>query len=461
MENNLGKQREEPWFQGLSPVELGRWIRQQRKERGLRLEDLAGAGLSVATISNIERGVPRVRPKKFVLLLNKLQLGEKDWKGRLSSVESGWEEPLLIAEIFLRSGHPVEALRELERTRGTGGLKSSKYHLLKGACFFSVGNLNRAERCFQLAIRLSQRKPSESEESIEAASYCGLGEIQGEKGEWKRALLLTQSALKKVDSDTGESRLLFNLWRNRAHYLLQMGRQWEALSTLRIVWTSVDRSSFSEGALSLFVLRARIHLELHQYGKALQFAQEGLKRAVAESQVGKMYELAGVLAEASLMSGDSQRSEGYLRLLARIRDSVPAAAQIQGWTLLGQYHTRNREWREASTSFKRARNLGQEANRPDLLARLYLAWGDSERERKNFSGATLHYEEGLRILGIVSDPNLERVLRLRLAESWEGRDEKEFLCCLRKIYEFECGRRGVKSDPCDQVPLPEEGILAR
>lgn len=77
MENILRKQREEPWFQEVSPVELGKWIRQQRRERGLRLEDLAGVGLSVATISNIERGIPRVRPKKFALLLKKLKLGEK------------------------------------------------------------------------------------------------------------------------------------------------------------------------------------------------------------------------------------------------------------------------------------------------------------------------------------------------------------------------------------------------
>lgn len=461
MENILRKQREEPWFQEVSPVELGKWIRQQRRERGLRLEDLAGVGLSVATISNIERGIPRVRPKKFALLLKKLKLGEKDWQKRPASGESGWKETLYTAEIFLRAGHPMEALRELERTGETGGLKSSRYHLLKGECFFRVGNLNRAEHCFLLALRLSQREPPESEGHIEAAAYCGLGEIRGEEGDWKRALLLTETGLKKVDSRKGESRLLFNLWRNRARCLLKLGRQWEALSALRMVWKSVDRNPFSEGALPLFVLRARIHLGLNQYAEALQFAREGLNRAAAEGKVGKIFELAGVLAEASLMNGDQERAQGYLRLLARMGDSVPAAERARGWTLLGKYHTRHREWREASVSFERARSLGQEAKRPDLLARVYLAWGDSEQAQKNFTGAISRYEEGLRILADLRDPMLERALRLQLARSWEGRDEKEFLRCLRKIYEFECGRREVKSDPSDEVSLPEEGLLAR
>ena len=105
------------------------------------MEDLAGVGLSIATISNIERGIPRGRPEKFALLLEKLNLGEKDWQKRLSSSEKEWEETLFTAEIFLRAGNPMEALRELERTGEKRGMKNSNYHLLKGECFFRMGNL--------------------------------------------------------------------------------------------------------------------------------------------------------------------------------------------------------------------------------------------------------------------------------------------------------------------------------
>ncbi len=310
MENILRKRREKLSFREQNPAELGKWIREHRKEQGLRLEDLARVGLSIATISNIERGIPRVRPEKFALLLEKLNLGEKDWQKRLSSSEREWEETLFTAEIFLRAGNPMEALRELESTGEKRGMKNSNYHLLKGECFFRMGNLIRAERCFLLAIRLSQRELLESEGNIEAAAYCGLGEIRGKEGEWKRALLLTETGLKKYDFRNGESYLLFNLWRNRAGCLLKLGRKWEALSTLKMVWKSVNRSPFSDGVLSLYILRARTHLGLNQYAEALQFASEGLNRAAAEGRVGKMYELAGVLAEATLMKGDRAEPKG-------------------------------------------------------------------------------------------------------------------------------------------------------
>jgi cytoskeletal protein RodZ len=44
--------------------ELGEIIRKIRKQRGLRLEDLADDNISVATISNVERGVPHVSMEK-------------------------------------------------------------------------------------------------------------------------------------------------------------------------------------------------------------------------------------------------------------------------------------------------------------------------------------------------------------------------------------------------------------
>ncbi|MFS8514779.1 MAG: helix-turn-helix domain-containing protein, partial [Planifilum fulgidum] len=54
--------------------EIGEVIRKVRKERGMRLEDLADEHISPATISNIERGVPHVSKDKVNYVLDKLGL---------------------------------------------------------------------------------------------------------------------------------------------------------------------------------------------------------------------------------------------------------------------------------------------------------------------------------------------------------------------------------------------------
>lgn len=54
--------------------EIGEVIRKVRKDRGLKLEDLADNNISVATISNIERGVPHVKTDKILYLLEKMKI---------------------------------------------------------------------------------------------------------------------------------------------------------------------------------------------------------------------------------------------------------------------------------------------------------------------------------------------------------------------------------------------------
>ncbi|MFD1425567.1 transcriptional regulator with XRE-family HTH domain [Kroppenstedtia sanguinis] len=58
----------------LSFPEVGEIIGKIRRERGLRLEDLADENISPATISNLERGASHVRQEKMSYLLKKLDI---------------------------------------------------------------------------------------------------------------------------------------------------------------------------------------------------------------------------------------------------------------------------------------------------------------------------------------------------------------------------------------------------
>lgn len=453
MENILQNLQEEFWFRELNPVELGRWIRQNRKERGLRLEDLADGSFSVATISNIERGIPRVRPEKIALLLEKLGLGRKEWGERRGSGDKVREDILFTAGIFLQAGYPVDALKELERVRRPDASEVPRYHLLKGECLQRMGNRSRAERCFQLAIRLSRGDSSEPKGNTEAAGFYGLGEIRGEEGDWKGALLFTESGLEAYDCRREETGLLFVLWRNRVRFLWKNGRKWDALDAIRRIWEKVESTFSLEGILSLYALRARVHLGLKQNEEAVRFAREGLERAAAEGRTVRIYELAGILAESALLEGDQEKAEGCFRLLARMEGAIPAAEGTKGWILLGKFHRLQRNWKEASESFRMAVCLGKEAERPDLLVRVYLEWGDSFQDQKDFREAVSCYKEGLKIIRDTSDSNLELAIWFRLAKAWEGRDEGEFLGCLKKVYKLEQKQREGAPDCRRRDPL--------
>ncbi|MEW9033299.1 MAG: helix-turn-helix transcriptional regulator, partial [Planifilum fimeticola] len=104
----------------MNPLELkeiGDIIRKVRKERGLRLEDLADDQISPATISNIERGVPHVRPDKVMYLLQKLDIPLDKLPEIMNGEQRELEDlrlRLLIVETLSDIGRHDEALEMLE-----------------------------------------------------------------------------------------------------------------------------------------------------------------------------------------------------------------------------------------------------------------------------------------------------------------------------------------------------------
>ena len=78
--------------------EIGEVIRKVRKERGMRLEDLADEHIFPATISNIERGVPHVSKDKVAYVLDKLGLS----LDRLPEMMAGTREQKKLEDIRLQ-----------------------------------------------------------------------------------------------------------------------------------------------------------------------------------------------------------------------------------------------------------------------------------------------------------------------------------------------------------------------
>ncbi|SDX57730.1 Helix-turn-helix [Marininema mesophilum] len=97
---------------------IGEVIRKARKENGFRIEDLADEKISVATISNIERGVPHVRIEKIMYLLNKLGMDASDLPKMLEDHKDMLQElkvELVALEGLIDAGQCKEALTFLKQ----------------------------------------------------------------------------------------------------------------------------------------------------------------------------------------------------------------------------------------------------------------------------------------------------------------------------------------------------------
>ncbi|MDN4593030.1 helix-turn-helix domain-containing protein [Polycladomyces subterraneus] len=131
-------------------IQVGNVIRKVRKNKNLRLEDLADENISPATVSNIERGVPHVSPDKPLYLLDKLGLTLEQIP-QLLECETHKENKLLIRLMAIESsigyGDSRELLSELD---GLGIGDDHKFaptvYYLKGKCHVADGNWKKAEK---------------------------------------------------------------------------------------------------------------------------------------------------------------------------------------------------------------------------------------------------------------------------------------------------------------------------
>ncbi|OYD08082.1 helix-turn-helix domain-containing protein [Paludifilum halophilum] len=93
--------------------QIGTVVRKVRKERGLRLGDLADENISSATISNIERSVPHVHDSKVYYLLDKLKIGGNEGSEVMYEEENILRNSLLklkLVSILWKSGKAEAAI---------------------------------------------------------------------------------------------------------------------------------------------------------------------------------------------------------------------------------------------------------------------------------------------------------------------------------------------------------------
>ena len=224
--------------------EIGEVIRKVRKERGLRLEDLADENISPATISNIERGVPHVNLEKTKYLLKKLELDLETLPSLMVSEQQELEETkfeLFKVELLLDIEDLNQAQENLEKLNlDDGHPLAATAHFLKGKLNRLKKNWKRAERSFFNAIRLVHQGNPDRESNIEAAAYneLSLRPFQSEN-DMKQALKYTENGLAAFQSGGERPQYESILKRNRAIYLERLGRLGEAMQIVQEAWPQI------------------------------------------------------------------------------------------------------------------------------------------------------------------------------------------------------------------------------
>ncbi|MDR6224111.1 tetratricopeptide repeat protein [Desmospora profundinema] len=418
--------------------ELGEIIRKVRKERGLRLEDLADDNISPATISNIERGVPHVSKDKAYYLLEKLEI-QADQLPSLMMDEQEQLKDLWIQLRLVRSrlefGEVNEALPLLN------GLEledkhpfSSEVQYLKGRCHFKQNNLRRAERAYQKALHLAQYASESS--NMEARCHLQLGVCAYGRNELDDALRHTENGIRSYHSVTPHQPVWYLLHCNHALYLERLGRFAESLRVVQEHWDSLGETDELQVILTFYWLRSELSRRSKMLDEALQFAYKGEEIARRNHNHFSMFTFWTAIGSIHMDRQEWFKAEESFKtaLLCEGKLSTDETSFTNTYSRLSILLMQQDKQEEAYAMIQKAIRTGEHCDDAPRLINALMIQGNFYKSHGRMEQAIQSYRQALSLSRKYGyKKKTYRVLYL-LAQCWDGRNEAEFQHCMRELY---------------------------
>ncbi|PTX59582.1 tetratricopeptide repeat protein [Melghirimyces profundicolus] len=426
-------------MQSVDIHDLGKVIRKVRKEKGLRLEDLADDKISPATISNIERGVPHVRSDRAIYLLNKLGIAPEEIPelliGEQESLKS-LEQQLQLAEVQRDIGRPQTVLDELDHLdiKDENPLAPLLYYI-KGKCLVSLKQWKKAERSLHKAIQLAtQAKP---ETNIEAAAFLELSVCHYLQNDLDGALKFTDSGMDAFISGGDRPYLWYILQKNKGLFFERLGRVGECLKLVQDVWEEMDRIDDIDVVLTFYWLRAEMSYRMQMDDDAIRYASEGLDIARRNLSYRSIITLCTVLGNVFMRKKDFEAAKNYFQTALDCPKTMISKSLTKTLISLGMLYNHQGNTTQALETFDQAIQNAKDHNDAPRIVNALLLIGDLHRKMDQTKEAIQVYEEALSIARDYVYKIREHRALYGLAESWRNIDEKEFQKYVRSMYEIQ------------------------
>ncbi|MFC7443261.1 helix-turn-helix domain-containing protein [Laceyella putida] len=418
--------------------EIGEVIRKVRKERGLRLEDLADENISPATVSNIERGVAHVSPEKISYLLEKLDLPMNKLPEMLVKEQAELKKvkfKLLTVATLRQIGLIDEALQRLEELvlDETHPYIAHAYYF-KGKCYMSKKKWKQAERALYNALRLTQQNPYK-DHNMESASYLLLSLISYYQNRMEQALSFTDNGLETFVENGENQHIKILLYRNKGIYLHRLGRITEGMRLVQEVWSQIQNISDASTLLGFYWLRAEFSRLIGIYEESIEYAEEGIEIARRNKLYDSMCDLWIVLGSAYTSTREWSMAETSFKMALKLEEKHAEEQRVtKVYNRLGKLYMKQSRMEDARAALQKAIQYAEKYNDFKHLSTGLLSLGDLTYSNGKTEEAILYYKKALNLTQKHGYKEKEYKAWFSLAKCYDGVDEQEFQNCMRNMY---------------------------
>ncbi|WP_141201699.1 helix-turn-helix domain-containing protein [Paludifilum halophilum] len=419
-------------------------IRKVRKEKGWRLEDLADEQISIATISNIERGFAHVKPEKTHYLIQKLKIDP----ARLPRLMMKEQQDLKELEFELKSlqllrdtGDAALALEHLNRLKLEASHPyAAMFHYLKGKCYLSLRKWKEAEKFFHQAIRFSHHHEHaySKKSNIKAVSFIELGLCAFFQNDLVQAIRYTDRGWDVYEHDGERSYAWWLLHINKAVYYERLGQLAESMQVIQKAWEGVHQTEKKDIVITFYYLRSEILRRSGVYDEAVTFAIKGLELARLNGHTPLLFDLWTVLGSTYMAKEDWFKAERCfnhaLRLKDRLFDDPMVECKIiTAFARLGKLYTQQKKWEQAGRVIREAIATGEKYEDAPRLTYALQVMGDYYQVQGRMEEGIPYYERALALARKYNYKKRACSTLIRLPDYWRDTNREELLAYLETI----------------------------
>ncbi|PMB08368.1 hypothetical protein CEN49_10105 [Fischerella thermalis CCMEE 5273] len=436
--------------------DIGQAIRRVRKERNLRLEDLADENISVATISNIERGVSHVKFDKVDYLLKKLNIGIENLPEILMNEQREMREikfELNRAEYVWRLGQYDKALQRVNdlELSDKHPLAPLSYYI-KGKALLYLKKYVKAERALYTAINLCNQKGYDKSDNIEAASFLEIGMCCYFQNDIQKALEFTESGLDAFIEDGERKYVKHVLISNQLVFLEIMGRITEGLNRIQDIWGNLSDIDDHNILVKFYWLRAELLRRSNMNDQAIPFAEKGLDLAIRNKNYDKVIQFWTLMGSIYTVKGQWKRADACFRSGLDAEGLVRnPKVKTRAYIWLGKLCNFQEQQNEAKQVLQSAINNALETEDVPELIQAYMVMGDCLKKEENKGLAMEQYKLALNLAQKHNLRKKELKLLLRLAQCAEKEDEQEFVHYMRNMYRIQSELQVGEAEQYDEM----------